>query len=97
MQNCFREYPEVYGSELDSDADDDDEAVAADLGAPADGTPTSPAPASAASPAAEVEAEAAAPKAEEASSTKHKLSGDKTDGKLALVPATYKPDAQKEQ
>lgn len=26
MQNCFRQYPEVYGSELESDADDDDEA-----------------------------------------------------------------------
>lgn len=32
MQNCFRQYPEVYGSELDSDAEDDDE-VAADLAA----------------------------------------------------------------
>jgi intermembrane space import and assembly protein 40 len=25
MQNCFRKYPEIYGSELDSDADDEDE------------------------------------------------------------------------
>jgi intermembrane space import and assembly protein 40 len=25
MQNCFREYPDVYGSELDSDADDEDD------------------------------------------------------------------------
>jgi intermembrane space import and assembly protein 40 len=32
MQNCFRQYPEVYGSELDSDADDEDE-TAADLAA----------------------------------------------------------------
>jgi intermembrane space import and assembly protein 40 len=29
MQNCFREYPEVYGSELDSDADDDEDDMAA--------------------------------------------------------------------
>ena len=28
MQNCFREYPEVYGSELDSDADDEDDLTA---------------------------------------------------------------------
>lgn len=26
MQGCFRQYPEIYGSELDSDADDDDDA-----------------------------------------------------------------------
>jgi hypothetical protein len=35
MQGCFRKYPEVYGSELDSDADDDED----DL--PADGEPVS--------------------------------------------------------
>jgi intermembrane space import and assembly protein 40 len=33
MQNCFREYPEVYGSELD--ADDEDDAAADDMSAPA--------------------------------------------------------------
>jgi intermembrane space import and assembly protein 40 len=26
MQNCFREYPEVYGSELEADDDDDEDA-----------------------------------------------------------------------
>ncbi|KAH8723603.1 hypothetical protein GQ44DRAFT_619835 [Phaeosphaeriaceae sp. PMI808] len=30
MQNCFRKYPEVYGSELDSDADDDEDDLTAD-------------------------------------------------------------------
>jgi intermembrane space import and assembly protein 40 len=29
MQNCFREYPEVYGSELDADDDEDDDMTAA--------------------------------------------------------------------
>lgn len=29
MQNCFREYPEIYGSELDADADDDEDDMAA--------------------------------------------------------------------
>jgi intermembrane space import and assembly protein 40 len=27
MQNCFREYPEVYGSELEADDDDEDAQV----------------------------------------------------------------------
>ena len=26
MQGCFRKYPEIYGSELDSDADDEEDA-----------------------------------------------------------------------
>ena len=34
MQGCFRKYPEVYGSELDSDADDDEEDLSVE-GAPA--------------------------------------------------------------
>ncbi|KAL6702448.1 Oxidoreductase [Coniothyrium glycines] len=35
MQNCFREYPDVYGSELEADADDDDDEgqVSGDLAA----------------------------------------------------------------
>ncbi|KAF2193268.1 hypothetical protein K469DRAFT_619959, partial [Zopfia rhizophila CBS 207.26] len=33
MQNCFRQYPEIYGSELESDDDEDD--VTADDGEPA--------------------------------------------------------------
>ncbi|KAF9729351.1 hypothetical protein PMIN02_012002 [Paraphaeosphaeria minitans] len=34
MQDCFRKYPEVYGSELESDADDDEDDLSAE-GAPA--------------------------------------------------------------
>ncbi|KAK7181007.1 hypothetical protein DPSP01_012171 [Paraphaeosphaeria sporulosa] len=34
MQGCFRKYPEVYGSELESDADDDEDDLSAE-GAPA--------------------------------------------------------------
>lgn len=34
MQGCFRKYPEVYGSELDSDADDDEDDLSTE-GAPA--------------------------------------------------------------
>lgn len=40
MQNCFRQYPEVYGSEIDTDDDDDMTAdAAADVSTPSDTTP----------------------------------------------------------
>jgi intermembrane space import and assembly protein 40 len=40
MQNCFRQYPEVYGSEIDADDDDDMTAdAAADVSTPSDSTP----------------------------------------------------------
>lgn len=36
MQNCFRQYPEIYGSEIDTDDDDDMTAdAAADVSTPA--------------------------------------------------------------
>lgn len=39
MQNCFRQYPEVYGSEIDTDNDDDMTAdAAADVSTPSDAT-----------------------------------------------------------
>lgn len=34
MQGCFRNYPEIYGSELESDADDDEDDLSTE-GAPA--------------------------------------------------------------
>lgn len=33
MQGCFRQYPEIYGSEIDSDDNDDDDDVTADAAA----------------------------------------------------------------
>ncbi|XPT01161.1 Oxidoreductase [Ascochyta lentis] len=40
MQNCFRQYPEIYGSEIDSDSDDDMTAdAAADVSTPDVSTP----------------------------------------------------------
>jgi len=40
MQNCFRKYPEVYGSELDSDADDEDDMTVDAAPAHSEATPT---------------------------------------------------------
>lgn len=50
MQNCFRKYPEVYGSELESDAEDEDDDVqlAGDLPAPSSDSSSSPASSAAA-------------------------------------------------
>lgn len=61
MQNCFREYPEIYGSELDSDADDDEDDIPADA---------APVPAAAETASSEV-----APPASEASKTKEQGNG----------------------
>lgn len=36
MQDCFRQYPEVYGSEIDSDDAEDEDDMTADLAAPSD-------------------------------------------------------------
>lgn len=43
MQDCFRQYPEIYGSEIDNDDTDDSDTSPADLGAsePAPGSSTS--------------------------------------------------------
>ncbi|KAF1850718.1 uncharacterized protein K460DRAFT_361480 [Cucurbitaria berberidis CBS 394.84] len=86
MQNCFRKYPEVYGSELDSDADDEDD-MTADLAIPSDSSPT---PAPSPSPSQ---------KDDQATSTQGKLSGEQHSSvgkKLDLVPDDYKPEAKSE-
>lgn len=44
MQNCFRQYPEIYGSEIDTDDDDDMTAdAAADVSTPASSNTSEPA------------------------------------------------------
>ncbi|KAF3048406.1 Oxidoreductase [Didymella heteroderae] len=45
MQNCFRQYPEIYGSEIDNDDDDDDMTAdaAADVSTPASSNTSEPA------------------------------------------------------
>lgn len=54
MQNCFRQYPEVYGSEIDTDDDDDMTADAAtDVSTPSSApTTSSPSPATSATTSA---------------------------------------------
>ncbi|CAO2653710.1 Nn.00g031210.m01.CDS01 [Neocucurbitaria sp. VM-36] len=99
MQNCFRQYPEVYGSELDSDADDDDD-MTADVATPSDFQPSdSPSPSSSSS-----DAQAADPssqKADHSTSAKAKQSGEPSskprsslESKLDLVPDNYKQEAK---
>lgn len=43
MQNCFRKYPEVYGSELENDVEDDDDDVQVADELPATSSPPVPA------------------------------------------------------
>jgi intermembrane space import and assembly protein 40 len=87
MQNCFRQYPEIYGSEIDkddaADDDDDDDVDDADFPtAPATTTTASAASASAANP-------------QQASSTPHsaeKVAENRRE--LGLVPENYRPESQ---
>jgi len=105
MQNCFREYPEVYGSELEGD----DEAE--DIELPQPGQPQSdstPAPSSkprepAAPPEnaalsgepASTPSPSAADKAQAPSTSSSKPAA--SENKLGLVPDNYKPDAKSEE
>lgn len=93
MQNCFRQYPEVYGSELDSDADDEDD-LTADAVPVSDSS--SPATATTSSDAQSAPSSTSSPESNTAG--KAQLSGDSgsrtslphTD----LVPNNYKPDSK---
>ena len=89
MQNCFRQYPEIYGSEIDKDDDaadddvDDDDFPAAAAAAPTSTPAPAPAPVSAASP-------------HQASSTPHsaeKVAENRRE--LGLVPENYRPEESK--
>ncbi|KAF1836454.1 hypothetical protein BDW02DRAFT_567043 [Decorospora gaudefroyi] len=99
MQNCFREYPEVYGSELDSDADDED-----DMSAPSpatEETPTSSSPSSTpprdaySSSNAQPSPASQATSNDHAASAKGKFSGQPNSKPHtpdnSLVPENYKP------
>jgi intermembrane space import and assembly protein 40 len=78
MQNCFREYPEVYGSELEGQDDDEDDLA----------TDATPAPQSATS-AESSSSSSSRTKSQPESSSK---STDGRPG-LDLVPNSYKPDS----
>jgi intermembrane space import and assembly protein 40 len=99
MQDCFRRYPEVYGSELESDAADDEDELTADA-AHADSRPASRSTASTGTPSVSQSRSdpAAADKGKQSgeSSSKpyspEKITEERPD--LGLVPGNYKPDAQ---
>jgi len=88
MQNCFREYPEVYGSELDADADDEDDMTA---------TPETPSNPSNPSNAQQDSSLQPATN-DHAASAKGKFSGERNSKphtpENSLVPEEYKPNAK---
>jgi intermembrane space import and assembly protein 40 len=90
MQNCFREYPEVYGSELDADADEED-----DMTASAE-TPTRSSPDASSSNAQQASSEPTTN--DHAASAKGKFSGERNSKPHtpdnSLVPEEYKPSAK---
>jgi intermembrane space import and assembly protein 40 len=99
MQDCFRRYPEVYGSELESDAADDEDDLTADA-AHADSTPASRSTASTGPPSVSQSQSdpAAADKGKQSGEGSSKpysperVTEERPD--LGLVPGNYKPDAQ---
>ncbi|KAJ4364635.1 Oxidoreductase [Neocucurbitaria cava] len=101
MQNCFRQYPEVYGSELDSDADDEDD-MTADVATPSeprpsDSTASSSSPntqSAAKTPSSQRTDHATAAKAKQSGEPSSKPRSSPTDSKLDLVPENYKQDAE---
>lgn len=84
MQNCFREYPEVYGSELEGDDDEDADGDGVTAPAYAD------APKSTGQQQASSHENAAAEKGKQ-SAEAHSKPASSSAG-LALVPDNYKPD-----
>jgi intermembrane space import and assembly protein 40 len=97
MQDCFREHPDVYGSELESDAADDEDELTVDA-AHAESTPPSRSTSSAEStskPAFRSEIGLAEKGKMSAEPTSTPQSAEKvTEGRppLGLVPDNYKPD-----
>ncbi|KAF2998867.1 Oxidoreductase [Curvularia kusanoi] len=99
MQNCFRQYPEIYGSEIDTDDDDDMTAdAAADVATPAssasqENTLSGASPASSATDAAPVAKEpkrkSVAP-ATEGPHSPEKVAENRRE--LGLVPEHYRPE-----
>ncbi|PVH99710.1 mitochondrial intermembrane space import and assembly protein-like protein 40 [Periconia macrospinosa] len=80
MQNCFREYPEIYGAELDSDEDDDTQEAS-----PANSEPLAGAAAADTSDAAPSQSVADIAK-------EHGLTKPSKPDPNGLVPESYRPD-----
>ncbi|KAH7385577.1 hypothetical protein DE146DRAFT_667593 [Phaeosphaeria sp. MPI-PUGE-AT-0046c] len=89
MQNCFREYPEVYGSELEGDDDEaEGDGVTAPVYADSASSPKS-------TPEQTSSQEHAAPQKQKrpAEPQSQSASSPSSGANLALVPDNYKPDA----
>jgi intermembrane space import and assembly protein 40 len=79
MQNCFREYPEIYGAELDQEEEDED--VAVDLAQPEAGNSTDSATSSKTKDPAHQEHADSAPRDESNAKKDH-----------SMVPESYRPN-----
>ncbi|KAF1913055.1 hypothetical protein BDU57DRAFT_521739 [Ampelomyces quisqualis] len=101
MQNCFREYPEVYGSEIEGDDADEDAPSPSDSTAYSDSTSTVPSSQLKSEPRSNTGTDAqekgklsgerdSTPSSSTNASENAKLKGEH----LGLVPDTYKPDAK---
>ncbi|KAF2034254.1 hypothetical protein EK21DRAFT_44577, partial [Setomelanomma holmii] len=106
MQNCFRKYPEVYGSELEG-ADDDDEPELSGEGPSHALADTNSAPSSQSTTSRTPTSAKTQPQRETGASDKGKVSSEPSskpmapeqgeeNRKLGLVPDSYKPNAKSE-
>ncbi|KAF1926971.1 uncharacterized protein M421DRAFT_422204 [Didymella exigua CBS 183.55] len=95
MQGCFRQYPEIYGSEIDNDDDDDDDMTAdaaADVAVPSS---TSPEPALSGETNTATATPVNAPVKDSKGNTAGPHSAEKLEQnrrELGLVPDSYRPD-----
>jgi intermembrane space import and assembly protein 40 len=110
MQNCFREYPEVYGSELEGDdaEEEDDRPLNASAPAPthSESVPADAYSDSTPAPSSRESSSKSAPQHETGAADKGKQSFERSSkppsaesakdnrSKLGLVPDNYKPDAK---
>lgn len=87
MQGCFRQYPEIYGSEIDTDDDDDDMTAdaAADVAVPSSSSSDAT---DSAAPAKEQKTKSVAPPA--GPHSPEKVAENRRD--LGLVPENYRPE-----
>lgn len=91
MQNCFRQYPEIYGSEIDNDDDDDDAddmtAAAADASTPSASTPQPTTATESAPKQTKTKSVAPAPSGPHSA---EKVAENRRE--LGLVPENYRPE-----
>ncbi|CAN9419069.1 unnamed protein product [Alternaria alternata] len=99
MQNCFREYPEVYGSELDSDADEEDDMTASTETQQPRSSPTSAPPSDTFSSNTQSDSRSQPAADDHAASAKGDFSSERsskphTPHENNLVPEEYKPNVK---